>query len=446
MLLEKETRKKKKSVSARDIAQKALREAYKGEENIPEGALDLLQRPEKPGTVVAIFHFGRSGSYLLSSLFQQTPLPELLPFPALHLTVGSSGIGKEVMRELRCALQSVPPGVMSAGVEECSERIMVRVEGIFEHIGGDPYLCRKGPGPVINFVRKDVFKALLESQMIWRLPRPLDYDFLLKSIFIAYHMGRGEPLACHGLKNLVYMWQPHIPTPGIRHWIRRNFPNCRTLIPVRFPEKALDSLLIHSVTESHDRAPERVFHFCLSTIAEWYDELTDISDRRDVAIRFEDMHHHTHEVIQAVCDWLNIDKPTEQVTYAMDLAVRGKIVSGVRNLSIDEMQPKYLSYSDIVKVRFLLQENYRMWGYDAICQFGFERSIREYRDLIKDVPFACQEMIASFGRNYELACTESTRTRALFIAERSRRDRGIQPIPLLYDKNKFPIHVPGWSR
>jgi hypothetical protein len=413
------------------LAMEALTEAYGSA--IPQGAIDLLKNPNKPGRVVAIFFCGRSGSFFLQSFFDLRTNPRVLTVQPAALAHFEDIIQqRDIDRVVQGGIQFDADPSTGASLFEWLEWILRSFSGIFTKMPGQPGLDHL-LAPV------SAFSKLVYAQMRWLGPDNLTYESLLKILFVASALARGEKFDCG--QPLVYLWQAHLPIAERKRGILKTFEGSRLLTIVRFPEKTLDSHLVHHGFESVSPPLSSLFRrLCIDHLAESADMVGDEASGREKAVRFEDLHHHTAFVLKAICDWLDVpahDLGENQFT----LTVRGKSVTGARRLTSGEFESKLLSHFDRIKVRHLLRENYRTWRYEGLLAGGLQPSLDECArdELCRRLTFGAHALLCQHsGENATVIAEETRLLAAAIAAERQRRDDGIRLTPLLYDVNELP--------
>lgn len=431
---------------ARELSIQVLKEAYK-DSTVPERSIELLAREDKPGKVLAIFCFGRSGSMFLQSFFDRKPYPRILTLPPDSLVdLETYKFPQSSLDSLNQVLEKTDRGTVTNQIVNWTTTEFQRCPQLFDDF--DDYvelLDWRAP--------RDKFLALIQAQLAWLAPSPLTYNQLLRIIMLAHRLSRGQPVDFNDFDDVTYLWQAHVPlwnqviqkTPR-RHFLFKEITNLKTLTIVRFPEKSVDSHIIHHAFEFVQppintlvrRLLFEDFNYALAA------DLTNAAPAgSEVAVRFEDVHHHPAYVLQKICEWSGMQYESSMTKTDFILPVRGKKVTGARRLTVSEMRPKILSYFDVLKIRWLFEENYRMWGYGEMCDQELEKSLDEYQDLAKNIPFSCQALLTQMaGVSEEVSADESATLTKLFANERERRIKGVNIIPLLYNPEEItcPSH------
>jgi hypothetical protein len=411
---------------AERIIAKSLAEAYAGKIP-PEGILELLKSTYKLGIVCAMFFNGRSGSYFAQSFFDHERHPQVLTAHAVALINFDELASIEALYPFNCG--AIAPGPdLRAWCEQ------------FHSLSNMPYVYSSYPGQEgFDALRapKELYLNFVYAQLLLTEPGNLTTENFLKMLFLAYRLARGGPVACK--KQLVYLWQAHTPSAERSKKIRQLFRQCYQLTVVRFFEKSLDSHLVHHLFET----PSPPFHTLFRRLC--YDLMTlnltlaEAPDWREVAIRFEDLHHHTSLVLRSLCEWFGVEFDAELGNTSFTWNVRGTGVSGTRQLTRAEFEPKLLSHYDCLKLRYLLHENYRLYGYDQFCEPKFEASLEEYRReaVVQHTTFSAHALGALMsGEPADAVALETQLLEEMYRTERARRNQGAHLLPLLYELPK----------
>lgn len=114
--------------------------------------------------------------------------------------------------------------------------------------------------------------------------------------------------------------------------------------------------------------------------------------------------------------------------------------AGVRTLTAAEFEPKLLNYYDRLRIRSLMREEYRAWGYAE--RANLEESLEELdRDpAARCVPFGAQAILGQLDADIGIRPTPQCSAPLLaeqeiltkyFAQARAQTDAGWRPIPLL---------------
>lgn len=411
------------------LAAQALAQAY-GDKPLPGSVHDLLRLPFEPAKVLALFFFGRSGSFFLQSFFDNPIHPQVLTVPPTAIVHFDDIVGQHEFDSFNQG------GITFGDGKSVPNSLYHWVDSILRRF---PDLCLPlVPGPSI--VSVEILAKLMYAIFRFCPKGRMSYSTLFKTFLVARRLAAGEPIAAK--RPLVHVWQAHTPSTARKRWVLDTFRDPHLLTIVRFPEKALDSHLIHHGFETIVTPRQRLFnHLCVEHLSQSADLAGDPESGRERVVRFEDLHHHTDFVLKAIWDWIGI-APRVIEPNQFSFNVRGRLVTGARRLTRGELESKLLNHVDRLKVRHLLQENYGAWNYGCFLAGGLQRSLDEYGkdDLSRMSAFGAHALLSqlSGGSSSEIAA-ETERLMAAVDAERRRRDDGIRLTPLLYDTINLPI-------
>ena len=395
----------------------------------PQGVVEYLKEPNKKGVVCAFFFSGRSGSFFAQSFFDSFNHPQVI-------TVNSPALaGFDFYVSNLTVEQFNQGGVMSdAALLQWCESTLKNFPLIYTKMPDQP-------GFDTFCVAQQPFTDLVYAQLLMVPQDKLTHDQLLKIIFIAYRVAHGGPLDCKNV-NVAFIWQAHTPSPERKLWIKKAFADHCIVTVARFPEKSLDSHLVHHGYETVSPPLHTLFRrLLLEHMAVNHEVAGDINENKEYTIRFEDLHHHTAFVLKALCDKLNVQYDEGLVANNFSLQVRGKKVSGARNLTRSEFEPKLLNYYDKMKIRYLMQEEYRQWGYDAFCEPSLDESLAHYEndEVIRDSVFGGHAVLCQVQPESPLIISqENELIKKLYTDERARRGNGVALTPLLYSLDDLP--------
>lgn len=183
--------------------------------------------------------------------------------------------------------------------------------------------------------------------------------FLL--VHIAYHLALGRrPVSSRPL--IAYAQHFWNSTEAKR--LRQDFPQAKFIHTIRDPISACDSFF-----HFHANAVERFILLPYSALNSLVgkDRPQPGMESRTRAVRFEDLHSHTHEVMRSLADWLDLDhQPTlfESTFNGIPYVVRrdGTAWSGPRPQQLQRCS-RHLSWKDRAVLYSVLYENFVSWNY-----------------------------------------------------------------------------------
>lgn len=405
-----------------------LPHAYK-EKAPSDDILDYVKNAHKPGKVCAVYFFGRSGSYFAQSFFDNAAHPHVLTFhpPAL------GAYDYVVTQEKIDYFNHLEITDINEKEQWCSS--------VLEFFEPAYKLDPSQPGFDSFCVSQELFFVFFFAQLLSYAQGEMTFELCLKSIFVANRMARGEDIDLS--QNPVFLWQAHVPTVERKKWFLEHFSEPLLLNVVRFPEKALDSHIIHHGYESLSPPMNTLFrrlffeHMVVNN-----EPVAPVEAKQEYVIRFEDLHHHTAFVLQRLCEWFEVPYMEHLVSNNFSMQVRGKKVSGARKLTPMEFTPKLLNFSDTMKIRQLLAKEYQAWGYETFCHFSMEASHKIYEsdELIRNLPFTVQYLLAAIDDTSPKELKNEVKLqKQLYQNEIVRREKGIDIVPLLYDLNNLDM-------
>ena len=297
--------------------------------------------------VAAIQFNGRSGSVLLSNLFDGSD--QILSCPPDSLTGGM------VLYNLRHIAVNYPLKEWPNKITTFQPKLIRHDEEINKEVG----------------VPLDVFKETL-LEMLHKTLTGTDMDLhslvglLFKLIHISYAIAKGEDLSN---KKLV-IWQQHMPLDEIRAKDTVKFLKKLTIITcVRHPIITLDSHFWHTISEQgHELSTDQIGMLANSyslSLAQ-----CNFENRiKHIAVKFEDMHCNTIEVMKSLCNELCIDYSENMLETTLDKkqyyfkGARG-IVTGTNPNIKQSKKLKCFTDIDVLLLKKMLERVAEYYNYD----------------------------------------------------------------------------------
>lgn len=312
-----------------------------------------LTNGKLPGKVCCIYSFGRSGSYLFQSLFENFNHPEVLTVGFSSLIYFKESVKKVYLKDL-----NTKRNLNSA----------LQILDYFPHLFSKPIL-----GPSHKTVNKKKFVKIFVD-IISNFNAKITYESLLKIIFISFRLAQKNNKT--RFDNLVYLWQVHYTkNKKDKLWIEKNFKDLLILTIVRFPEKSIDSHLIHHLFENIVKPHSNLFNslFYEKMLG---DGLKVCMSKIEYAIRFEDIHNHPRKVLKIVCKKLGISFFDEMISSNFIYNSSGSKVSGLRKIKHKDLMPKILTFYDCIKIRYIMENYYTKWDYEIVKNEFFNNESR----------------------------------------------------------------------
>jgi hypothetical protein len=314
----------------------------------------LLLNPEAVKGHLLVFYYGRSGSFLLSTLFDGHPeviTTEPRATVSFFDSLATFLIGAE------------QPFQVSSLLRHLSERSP-------DLFAKDPRFPHHGAGRAGNLGPNfEVFSRLFERGVTNAYSEgKLNFHALCSLVLISYALASGQKLAS---RSPVLVWQEHIHiSDELKINLRKFLPNLKMISTVRLPEKGLDSHLEHDIWENAAENPEGILqnrlsgHFLVHNRA-----LKHVDGDIHRVVRFEDIHRFPEQVTRKICEWVGIswhpcllDSTADGVPYVFPNK-KGRCRSGLDPSLGSPGKMRNLYYTDRLKIRYLLEDSYRAWGY-----------------------------------------------------------------------------------
>ncbi len=348
----------------------------------------------QPVQTVGIVYWGRSGSILLHSLLDSHP--DVLSCNAYFWMYSSQ------MDEF-----------LASNHGSCLERLLTFIcesfPYLFEHWPTFFPEMFRGPNRDLRFgTDRDRFIVFFREYLshfpkgtpFCELPAGQTiHSFVLQAIHVAYAMAQGQALDS---QNPTIVWQTHFWQAD---YFRERFPNIRMLSAVRHPLRGYDSWQLRGYVD--EKVPPFWFYHTVRfrQMMEFMKVPADLADRCR-AIRFEDIHNRTEEVMRSLASWLNIrwnecllkstfdGEPywgvkggcTHRIK-AGEIAPIDVLVTGTRQFDESKMELKYLGIIDSLRMKTFCEEAFENWGYESSNRdHRIRRFLKRFRSLLMLLP------------------------------------------------------------
>ncbi|MEO5375157.1 MAG: hypothetical protein H7840_12915 [Alphaproteobacteria bacterium] len=365
----------------------------------------LLDNPDAIRLTVSIEATGRSGSILLSNLFDGHP---------------------EVL--------SVPPYALSFYFEEFSEFLKMMDDNHLEISSNDvcifivktfPYLFSETdhctPGSTVHSdtcpvgVHVEYFKKYF-SRCIDSLSTRDEVSIgnVFKAIHVAYAAAIGRNITA---RNPIIVWQRHFIYGTITEsQVSALVGNMVFFITVRLPHVSTNQLFRHACTAPIKQDGGDYGFSCSGVL---YSQVSGANRGKrpypTFVIRFEDMHSRTEQLMRSLASYLGLIFDPILLETTLDgkpfyFSVRGMSVTGTSPDIIFRQRSSSVNALDAAKIRYAMSRYYRAWNYyDGKNAFDVIYRINVIRKLFSFIPMGIE--LRKFTRDL------------MFISRRFLRDR-----------------------
>lgn len=241
--------------------------------------------------VLAVFYFGRSGSYFLQSLLDSHPNVLAIPpgclisffdFWRRNQSLPKAVIIQNFLSDYR---EMIDPDYHSPGVSF-----------------GSAIRCLGPDRNITLTIDQAVFSAVLEETL-----KPIN-TLTRRQLFLAVHYAYNAALGLPIPENFVLVFQAHNCSDNIVLDLLNDFPTVKFIHSVRYPIQALGSYVKHHAEDLRER-----FGFSgsqllamLRTVIEGGAEIFPGYNKIARAIRLEDLHARPRDILLRLCQWIDI--------------------------------------------------------------------------------------------------------------------------------------------
>ena len=310
--------------------------------------------------ISGICYSGRSGSYLLSNLFDSHSSVLSCPPHSLH---NSPFTIIEILKHVQANNISDSKSIIS---------LIVKTHGyIFdgaEHASmlGEPY--KKHPVGV-DEDKFATFALKILNCHIQKYKNLCPQD-LFVLIHWAYESCKDNPIT---EKFPSIVWQRHIPLNQEQCAILENeFSNLFLITCIRRLENSFDSHLVHHIEEKPFGSPQDIFftlieQFCLSISKKTI-------KHPQYAVKFEDLHLNTEHTMRKLCNLLDIKFENILCETTLDgspfhFYKNGNTITGTNKNLSTEVKTKMLTSADIYFMQIYFKKFFEAYSYDTAASF-----------------------------------------------------------------------------
>lgn len=323
-------------------------------------ARTLVINPERISGTVALFYYGRSGSFLLGSMLDGHDRVLMVPPHAISFffeTLASS-LG------------------LNLSLDRLSNLVCEGVPNLFTDTQTESEFYSRGENKNLPIgVNRQSFETALMECLSHDAGNTgtLNIYTIFRAVHIAYAIASNKRISDSG--PIWIVWQAHSPRGDRKNMIQSAIPNVHYLTIVRYPEKTADSHIQHWFVDRPMLNPEASLSksFPHVFVNDQPVNDTDLAPR-GAAVRFEDLHNRTEEVMRYIADWLGLDWQAILLQSTIDsellwFSSHGKPLNGTNKVTSERMKSTFLSPVDRLKLRHVMRETYSEWGYKFSWQF-----------------------------------------------------------------------------
>ena len=258
--------------------------------------------PSVPDKMIALLHFGRSGTGLLHSLIDNHS--EISTLPSIYFSEYFGTIHKEnegMWKALTInGWDQIPESFVSQYevlFDASSSRPVVCAEDLVHDIGTSEGMSNVGENrDEVLTVDRDIFCKELRGLMSGY--RKLDASTFFTLVHVAYETALSNPSDKHTI-----FYHIHNPTVYTKLNFLRYRPDARFIMMVREPLQSCESWIKRQWNEADYKEVS-------NAIIEMLFDIDQIAFRRcdSVGVRLEDLKLHPDETIASLCDWMGIEE------------------------------------------------------------------------------------------------------------------------------------------
>jgi tetratricopeptide (TPR) repeat protein len=360
--------------------------------NNPDTQCFLNESSFFPDKVIALIHFGRSGTGLLHSLIDNHP--EISTLPSIYF---SEYYNAEVWGKLTAqGWGQLPENFIKQFAVLFDARSSTPVPSIdkpIANLGKEEGMANVGERRnEVLMVDKDAFSVELKKSMS-------GYSKLgVKLFFDLVHSAYEKTLNKSSSKHTLF-YHIHNPSTYAKLNFLRYNPDARLIMMVREPVKSCESWLrnvfnLNKISQVHYRIINMLFD--IDQVAFRYQDA--------IGVRLEDLKKHPKETVTALCDWMGI----EEEASLFEMTAQGKKWWGDPSspaYSTEGMSPfddsaitrkignKVFSEQDQFILRTLFYPFRVQFKYVEENLIGFKEDLKIIKPLL-DQPFGFQETLA----------------------------------------------------
>jgi hypothetical protein len=338
--------------------------------------------PRKASRVLALNHYGRSGSAFLHSLFDGHP--EIISFPSVYMCgfyifwrdfghldplslIAQFVLSYPILFDPKVSM--APPGVPSPvrALQVGRER-------------NEPLVIDRS-----DFSDRLLAKAALVIKDFKR--GRLTRKFFFQAIHVAYSEALGQDLEG---RDPIILFHAHCPHPATIVPLYEDFSDVRALHCVRDPAQTIGSwykslrpiwkdasLPLYVIRSLLENSKPMLTQRCDGYALPGLESMKAACTRTSRAIRLEDLHAKPRATLEALCRWIGIawDDRLLISTFGgqlMSWHIGGKVYTGhaFQSETTSKKNSDVMSTFDRWRLKFLFGDRYHDWGYENRSGFS----------------------------------------------------------------------------
>jgi len=381
---------------------------------------------DKEVKVLAIFYYGRSGSYFLHSLMDSHPnllsippgcLMSFFDFWDQNRHLSNAEIIQNFLSDYA---EMINPDVTSRGVCHGSA-----IRGL----GADKNITLK--------IDANAFSCALQS-----LLAPI-VTLTRRHLFVAVHYAYHRALGLQIPNDFVIVFQAHNYSDKVVLDLLNDFPSTKFLHSTRYPLQALGSHIKHHAVDLREKDGFNGANLISLLAAAIEGGVENFPGYNKIAraIRLEDLHTRPKEILQKLCSWLDIpwhhsllESTINGHTYSFPSSYSGSI-SGFTTQTISATHDDIYTSFDKFRFELIFKNKCQAWKYpvSSFVDDGIVEKLMLYPYKMEQF-FSTEELKAGYAK----------KLREYLLTAYKNRDDSLQPITLL--DIDADIDNCGWSR
>ena len=328
------------------------------------------ENPEKVKGMIGNTFFGRSGSFLLCSLFDNHP--QILNFPQSNWTYFTKLLAKEI------------GSFEEKSSVEFTNHILDNIPYLTEEgNANDPWSIINSPGTIIQQIgeesganikigpkRKILVKELTEIfDIIKKEDKSLNLATLINALHVGYALALKRKITS---KNVYILYGLHDYEPEVIQMLSKEYPKFTLMISIRHPASTFDSHLYHHLFESPHSDHMWTLGHLYRTLYFSGQKVRGLTDSQQIGVKFEDVHEKTEVLMKALCRHFSLKWDPILLKSTMDGKIwwakrNGRLISGPNSkVMIKSHKYKILKKIDLCLFSYLFDAYISTWNFFVV--------------------------------------------------------------------------------